>query len=88
MREEQRQAPRTAIRMTVRITFADGTMLEAETWDLSDSGVGIEAPESPSIDWQTGMKVKGKVQGLPVDGPELPMEVTRVDGQRIGFKLI
>lgn len=87
-KNEQRISPRTPINVTIRITLVDGTTIETETWDLSDSGIGIKKPASSNINWELGMKVKGQVQGLPISGPELPMEIIQISEQRIGLKLL
>jgi hypothetical protein len=38
--------------------------------------------------WAIGMSVKAQVQGLPVQGPEIPMKVVRIEQDRVGLKMI
>ena len=87
MAHEQRQYLRTPIRMAVQFTFAQGHGLQVETWDISDGGIGIHLPETSDTVWALGMKVRAKVIGLPIEGPELQLTVTNITRQRIGLRL-
>jgi c-di-GMP-binding flagellar brake protein YcgR len=88
MTKEQRKHPRTPIKLTVALTLDNGEKFIAETWDISDGGIGIHFSDKHNIVWSTGMPVKAQVQGLPIEGPELPMKVVRIEQDRIGLKLI
>jgi len=88
MTNEQRAHPRTPIKLTVQLTFDDGHVLQVETWDISDGGIGIQFPKDARISWTLGLHVKTKVLGLPIEGPELSMRVTRIMEDRIGLQLL
>lgn len=87
MRQEQRQYPRTPIALSVLLTFENGQTLKVDTWDISDGGIGIHFPTDHDIAWVEGLTLSAQVQGLPIEGPVLPMKVARITDDRIGLKL-
>jgi c-di-GMP-binding flagellar brake protein YcgR len=88
MTRDQRQHPRTNIKLPVKLTFEDGNSIKVETWDISDGGIGIYLPPGSNTVWRAGLKLKAQVQGLPIEGPVIPMSVVRITEQRIGLKMI
>jgi len=89
MSNEQREHPRTPIKMVVQVTFDQGHGLQVETWDVSDGGIGIQLPETSVANrFFLGMSVQAKVIGLPVEGPELTLTVVSITDQRIGLKIL
>ena len=88
MKQEQRQHPRTPIKLMVQATLEDGQQIKVDTWDISDGGIGIHINNHVDLHWEIGMEVKAKVLGLPIEGPELPMRVVRITDDRIGMQLI
>lgn len=88
MAQEKRKHLRTKVTLSLRVTFSDGSILETETWDISDGGIGINLPEDSLKRWEVGTFVKTKVIGLPFDSPELTMEVVRIVQDRVGLRLV
>lgn len=88
MTRDQRQHPRTNIKLPVKLSFEDGHTIVVETWDISDGGIGIYPPDRSQIVWRQGLTLKAQVQGLPVEGPVIPMSVVRVSEQRIGLRML
>ncbi|MEJ2042934.1 MAG: PilZ domain-containing protein [Reinekea sp.] len=88
MKNDQRASPRTPIKLTVSITFENGTTVNVETWDISDGGIGVLLPEQSDISWSVGDTVIAQVQGLPAESPKLPMEIVRIGDHGVGLKII
>lgn len=88
MENDQRQHPRTPIKMVVQLTLDRGQSLQVETRDISNGGIGILRPTTPSTAWCVGMKVQAKVVGLPIEGPELTLCVVNISAARIGLKIL
>lgn len=88
MPREQRKHPRTPIKVQVRLTFEDGHSVDVDTWDISDGGIGIHFPSDQGVAWSIGLAVNAQVQGLPVEGPVIPMKVVRIQPDRIGLAMI
>jgi hypothetical protein len=74
--------------MVVKLTFDDNRDIQVETWDISDGGIGIHIPNHQDVVWTIGTQVHAQVQGLPIEGPILPMKVVRISDDRIGLKML
>ncbi|WP_273285618.1 PilZ domain-containing protein [Reinekea forsetii] len=88
MDDDQRQHPRTPIKMVVQLTLDQGQGLQVETRDISNGGIGIHRPTTPVTDWCVGMKVQARIVGLPIEGPELTLSVVNISAARIGLKIL
>lgn len=80
----QRQYPRTPMRASIKISHPDIGEVLGHTRDLSDGGVFVENPELANL--PPGTRVKGQVQGMPIEAPILDMVVQRtIAGEGAGL---
>lgn len=80
----QRQYPRTPMRARIRITHPSIGEVFGHTRDLSDGGVFVENPELANL--PAGTRVKGQVQGMPIEAPILDMIIQRtIAGEGAGL---
>lgn len=56
------------------------------TRDISDSGVYVLLEQSGLL--AVGDRVRGQVQGLPMEAPILLMEVVRVEPMGVGLRFV
>jgi hypothetical protein len=80
----QRQYPRTTMRCRIRISHPEIGDVFGQTRDLSDGGVFVENPELAAL--PAGTRVKGQVQGMPIEAPIIDMIVQRtIAGEGAGL---
>lgn len=84
MSDNQRQHPRTNFKAKIKLWHPSFNEILVSTRDISDGGVFIliDPPTMPPI----GERVKGQVQGMPVEAPLVEMEIVRVAADGLGLK--
>lgn len=83
---EQRQHPRTALALEVKISHDTMESVVLVTRDISESGIFIvtDDAEMPPV----GSVVQGQVQGEMDDPPIVQMEVVRVEPDGVGLRFV
>lgn len=83
---EQRQHPRTALTLKVKISHDTMESVVLVTRDISESGIFIvtDETEMPPV----GSVVQGQVQGEMDDPPIVQMEVVRVEPDGVGLRFV
>jgi hypothetical protein len=78
---------RTPLKVRLRIEHPLHGELILTTRDISDCGVYVlmdQAQDKLSI----GERVRGQVQGLPMEAPTLQLEVVRVEAMGVGLRFV
>ncbi|MEK8081987.1 PilZ domain-containing protein [Pseudomonas sp. XK-1] len=78
---------RTPLKVRLRIEHPLHGELILTTRDISDCGVYVlmdQAQDKLSI----GERVRGQVQGLPMEAPILQLEVVRVEAMGVGLRFV
>ena len=82
-----RKNVRTPLKVRLRIEHPLHGELILTTRDISDCGVYVlmdQAQDKLSI----GERVRGQVQGLPMEAPILQLEVVRVEAMGVGLRFV
>ena len=88
MIKELRQFSRTPINLVVQLTFPDGKVIEAGTWDISDGGISVNLDQGIPFEWPVNTELKAQVTGLPVEGPIIPLKIIRINQGRLALQII
>ncbi|WXL25924.1 PilZ domain-containing protein [Ectopseudomonas mendocina] len=85
--DNSRQHPRTPIKMRLRIDHPTHGELMVTTRDISECGVYVLMDQAQDL-LQVGERVRGQVQGLPIEAPILTLEVVRTEPLGVGLRYV
>lgn len=81
-----RQSPRTAFKVRIRIEHPIHGELLLFTQDMSEGGIFVLHDTQAGPPLKVGERVKGQVQGMPIEAPIVDMDVVRIAPDGIGLK--
>jgi hypothetical protein len=82
--DNKRKTARSPLQVRIRIEHPRHGELMVSTRDISDSGVFVVMDDAQSL-LQLGERIKGQVQGLPIEAPVVEMEVVRLESCGMGL---
>ncbi len=82
-----RECPRTPMKVRLRIEHPRHGSMLVSTRDISDTGVYVIVDDARSL-LNEGELVTGQVQDLPIEAPVLEMEVIRVEMHGVGLRFV
>lgn len=85
--DNYRGSVRTTLKMRLRIEHPLHGELMVSTRDVSEGGVFVLIDQNQG-QLKIGERVRGQVQGLPIEAPVLSMEVIRVEPMGVGLRFL